>query len=165
MIRPARPDDVPVILRLVRELAEYEKEPEAAVATEAQFHEALFGGDAVAGAHIAEHEPQGGGPAIVAGFALWFRNFSTWTGNPGIYLEDLYVRPEHRGRGYGKALLKTLAELCVERGYDRLQWWVLDWNTPSIEFYKSLGARPMDEWTVFRLDGEALRELGAAGQG
>lgn len=160
MIRPARPDDVPVIHRLVRELAEYEKEPEAAVATEAQFHDALFGDNPVAGAHIAEHTPDGGGPAAVAGFALWFRNFSTWTGNPGIYLEDLYVRPELRGHGYGKALLTALAELCVERGYDRLQWWVLDWNTPSIEFYKALGATPMDEWTVFRLDGRALRELG-----
>ncbi|GAA4950204.1 GNAT family N-acetyltransferase [Streptomonospora halophila] len=171
MIRPARPDDVPVIHRLVRELADYEREPEAAVATEAQFHDALFGADPVAGAHIAEHVPEGGGSgegaggAAVAGFALWFRNFSTWTGNPGIYLEDLYVRPEHRGRGYGRALLKTLAELCVERGYDRLQWWVLDWNTPSIEFYRLLGAEPMDEWTVFRLDGEALRSLGEQADG
>ncbi|MFD0773066.1 GNAT family N-acetyltransferase [Streptomonospora algeriensis] len=160
MIRPARPDDVPVIHRLVRELAEYEKEPEAAVATEAQFHDALFGGNPVAGAHIAEHAPGDGGPAAVAGFALWFRNFSTWTGNPGIYLEDLYVRPELRGHGYGRALLTALAELCVERGYDRLQWWVLDWNSSAIEFYRALGAAPMNEWTVFRLDGRALRELG-----
>ncbi|MDT0301549.1 GNAT family N-acetyltransferase [Streptomonospora wellingtoniae] len=171
MIRPARPDDVPVIHRLVRELADYEKEPEAAVATEAQFRDALFGANPVAGAHIAEQATESGGGregaggAAVAGFALWFRNFSTWTGNPGIYLEDLYVRPEYRGHGYGKALLKTLAELCVERGYDRLQWWVLDWNTPSIEFYRSLGAEPMDEWTVFRLDGDALHSLGGKADG
>ncbi|GAB3457252.1 GNAT family N-acetyltransferase [Streptomonospora sediminis] len=161
MIRPARPEDVPEILRLIRELAEYEKEPQAAVATEAQVHAALFGPDPTAAAHIAEHTP-GGGPAIVAGFALWFRNYSTWTGNPGIYLEDLYVRPELRGNGYGRALLAELAAVCVERGYDRLQWWVLDWNEPSIAFYRSLGARPMDEWTVFRLDGEALAALGGA---
>ncbi|QBI52684.1 GNAT family N-acetyltransferase [Streptomonospora litoralis] len=160
MIRPARPEDVPVIHRLVGELADYEKEPEAAVATRAQLHAALFGEDPTAAAHIAEHVPDDGSPAVVAGFALWFRNYSTWTGNPGIYLEDLFVRPELRGRGYGKALLTELAALCVERGYDRLQWWVLDWNTPSIDFYKSLGAQAMDAWTVFRLDGAALQALG-----
>ncbi|MDA0562931.1 GNAT family N-acetyltransferase [Streptomonospora sp. S1-112] len=159
MIRPARPDDVPEIHRLVRELAEYEKSLDEAVATEEQLRAALFGDDPAAWVHIAEHVPDDGGPAVVAGFALWFRNFSTWTGNPGVYLEDLYVRPEYRGRGYGKALLVELARVCVERGYDRLQWWVLDWNTPSIEFYRSLGARPMDEWTVFRVDGPALRSL------
>lgn len=162
MIRPAHPEDVPEILRLIRELAEYEKEPQAAVATEAQVHAALFGPDPTAAAHIAEHTPGGGGPTVVAGFALWFRNYSTWTGNPGIYLEDLYVRPELRGNGYGRALLAELAAVCVERGYDRLQWWVLNWNEPSIAFYRSLGARPMDEWTVFRLDGEALAALGGA---
>jgi len=160
VIRPARPGDVPAILRMVGELAEYENEPEAAVATEAQIHAALFGPDPTAAAHIADHAPDDGGPTEAAGFALWFRNYSTWTGNPGIYLEDLYVRPSMRGRGYGRALLTELAAICVERGYDRLQWWVLDWNTASIDFYKSLGAVAMDEWTVFRVDGDALRILG-----
>ncbi len=159
MIRPARPDDVPVIHRLVRDLAEYEREPDAAVATEADFKEALFCGDPAVFAHIAEHVPDEGEP-VVAGFALWFKNFSTWTGRHGIYLEDLYVRPELRGHGYGKALLTELAAICVERDYTRLEWWVLDWNTPSIDFYRPLGAHPMDDWTVFRLDGDALSSLG-----
>ncbi|WP_017556758.1 GNAT family N-acetyltransferase [Nocardiopsis baichengensis] len=154
MIRPARPDDVPVILKLIRELAEYEREPDAVEATEADIERALFGEGAAAHAHIAEAD----GEAV--GFALWFLNFSTWTGRHGIYLEDLYVRPEMRGRGLGKALLTELARLCVERGYRRLEWSVLDWNTPSIAFYRSLGAEPMDGWTVHRLDGEALGRLG-----
>ncbi|GAB3207930.1 L-amino acid N-acyltransferase YncA [Marinactinospora thermotolerans DSM 45154] len=158
MIRPARPEDVPTIHRLVRELAEYEREPESAKASEEDFTEALFGPAPAAFAHVAEHTGADG-TTTVAGFALWFRNFSTWTGRHGIYLEDLYVRPELRGHGYGKALLTELARICVERGYTRLEWSVLDWNAPSIAFYKALGARPMDEWTVYRLDGEALREL------
>ncbi|GAA3751167.1 GNAT superfamily N-acetyltransferase [Spinactinospora alkalitolerans] len=159
MIRPARPEDVPTIHRLVRDLAEYEKEPESAVATEADFAEALFGEHPAAFAHIAEHIGADG-DTTAAGFALWFRNFSTWTGTHGIYLEDLYVRPELRGHGYGKALLAELARLCVERGYRRLEWSVLNWNTPSIDFYRSLGAAPMDEWTVFRLTGDDLTRLG-----
>ncbi|MBB6173190.1 GNAT superfamily N-acetyltransferase [Nocardiopsis mwathae] len=159
MIRPARPDDIPTIHRLVRDLAEYEKEPDAAVATEEDFADALFGPDPAVFCHIAEHTG-GDGSTTAAGFALWFRNFSTWTGKHGIYLEDLYVRPEFRGHGYGKALLAELAAICVERGYTRLEWSVLDWNIPSIDFYTSLGSVPMDGWTVYRLAGADLAELG-----
>lgn len=154
MIRVARPDDVPVILEMIRELAEYEREPDAVRATEADLAAALFGPEPAVFAHIAEQEER------PVGFALWFRSFSTWTGTHGIYLEDLYVRPDYRGHGHGRALLAELARLCVERGYQRLEWWVLDWNAPSIDFYRSLGARPMDEWTVYRMDGAALRALG-----
>jgi GNAT superfamily N-acetyltransferase len=153
MVRTARPDDVPVILELIRELAAYEREPEAVEATDELVHAALFGPAPTAYAHVVEHDGR------VAGFAVWFLNFSTWLGRPGIYLEDLYVRPEHRGRGYGRALLAELARLCVERGYGRLEWWVLDWNEPAIGFYRSLGARPMDEWTVHRVSGAALGAL------
>ncbi len=159
MIRPARPDDVPVIHALVRELAEYEKEPEAVVATEQDLRTALFGPDAAVFAHVAQED----GDGAVVGFALWFRNYSTWTGRHGVYLEDLYVRPQARGRGHGLALLRTLARICVERGYTRLEWSVLDWNEPSIRFYESLGSRPMDGWTVRRLDGGALDALGSEG--
>ncbi|MGW7487649.1 N-acetyltransferase family protein [Streptomyces sp. NPDC054786] len=153
MIREATPDDVPVILAMIGELAAYEREPEAAQATGPQLKEALFGPQPAAFALIAEAE---GAPV---GFALWFRNFSTWTGTHGVYLEDLYVRPEARGGGHGKALLAALAEICVARGYERFEWPVLDWNEPSIGFYRSVGALPMDEWTVFRLTGEALHNL------
>ncbi|WP_137994281.1 GNAT family N-acetyltransferase [Streptomyces vilmorinianum] len=155
MIRTATPADVPVIHAMVRELADYEKALHEARATEEQLHEALFGERPAAFAHIAETDE--GEPV---GFALWFLNFSTWRGVHGIYLEDLYVRPTSRGGGHGKALLTELARICVERGYERLEWSVLDWNTPSINFYKSLGAKPQDEWTVYRLTDEALRELG-----
>ncbi|MEV7414608.1 GNAT family N-acetyltransferase [Streptomyces sp. NPDC089919] len=154
MIRTATPADVPVIHALVRELAEYEKVPHEAQATEEQLHDALFGPCPGAFAHIAETAE-----GEVAGFALWFLNFSTWKGVHGIYLEDLYVRPEHRGTGLGKALLLELARICVERGYGRLEWAVLNWNEPSIKFYESLGARPQDEWTVYRLTDEALTTL------
>ncbi|MEU9483605.1 GNAT family N-acetyltransferase [Streptomyces decoyicus] len=153
MIREATPDDVPVILAMIGELAAYERVPEAAQATEPQLEEALFGPQPAAFALIAEAD---GTPV---GFALWFRNFSTWTGTHGVYLEDLYVRPEARGGGHGKALLAALAEICVARGYERFEWPVLDWNEPSIGFYRSVGAQPMDEWTVFRLTGEALHNL------
>jgi GNAT superfamily N-acetyltransferase len=156
MIREATPDDVPVILSMIGELAAYERAPEAAQATEPQLKEALFGAQPAAFALIAE---AGGAPV---GFALWFRNFSTWTGTHGVYLEDLYVRPEARGGGHGKALLAALAKICVDRGYERFEWSVLDWNEPSIGFYRSIGAQPMDEWTVFRLTGEALHNLAAA---
>ncbi|MBM4793577.1 GNAT family N-acetyltransferase [Streptomyces sioyaensis] len=155
MIRAATPDDVPAILAMIGELAAYEREPEAAQATEPQLKEALFGPQPAAFALLAES-----GDAPV-GFALWFRNFSTWTGTHGVYLEDLYVRPEARGDGHGKALLAALAEICVARGYERFEWSVLDWNEPSIGFYRSIGARPMDEWTTFRLTGEALHHLAA----
>ncbi|MFB6566675.1 GNAT family N-acetyltransferase [Streptomyces noursei] len=153
MIREATPDDVPVILAMIGELAAYERAAESAEATEPQLKEALFGPQPAALALIAE---DAGGPV---GFALWFRNFSTWTGTHGVYLEDLYVRPEARGGGHGKALLAALAQLCVRRGYQRFEWSVLDWNEPSIGFYRSIGAQPMDEWTVFRLTGEALHTL------
>jgi GNAT superfamily N-acetyltransferase len=155
MIRTATPDDIPVIHAMVRELAEYEKVPDEAKASRQQLHEALFGERPAAFAHIAE---AAGEPV---GFALWVLNFSTWRGVHGIYLEDLYVRPEARGGGHGKALLTELARICVERGYERLEWSVLNWNRPSIDFYEALGARPQDEWTVYRLTDGALRELGS----
>ncbi|WP_046503370.1 GNAT family N-acetyltransferase [Streptomyces odonnellii] len=157
MIRTATAADVPVIHTMIRELAEYEKCLDEARATEAQLHEALFGEHPAAFAHIAESDDDG----EPVGFALWFLNFSTWRGVHGIYLEDLYVRPASRGGGHGKALLTELARICVERGYGRLEWSVLDWNEPSIGFYRSLGAVAQDEWTVFRLTDEALRTLGA----
>jgi GNAT superfamily N-acetyltransferase len=146
---------VPAICQLVRELAEYERAAEQAQATEDDLRAALFGQQPAVFAHVAETGGQ------VAGFALWFLNFSTWTGRHGIYLEDLYVTPSMRGHGLGRALLAELAGICVQRGYARLEWWVLDWNTPSIGFYRSLGAVPMDEWTTFRLTGQALSELAA----
>ncbi|MFF3340876.1 GNAT family N-acetyltransferase [Streptomyces flavidovirens] len=155
MIRNATPADVPVIHAMVRELAEYEKALHEARASVEQLRDALFGERPAAYAHIAETED-----GEVAGFALWFLNFSTWRGVHGIYLEDLYVRPSRRGGGYGKALLASLARICVERGYERLEWSVLDWNEPSIDFYRSLGALPQDEWTVYRLTDGALAELG-----
>ncbi|MEU9961764.1 GNAT family N-acetyltransferase [Streptomyces sp. NPDC050982] len=155
MIRTATPADVPVIHSMVRELAEYEKALEEAGATEEQLREALFGERPAAFAHIAESAD--GEPV---GFALWFLNFSTWRGVHGIYLEDLYVRPQARGGGYGKALLGELARICVEREYERLEWAVLNWNQPSIDFYEALGARAQDEWTVYRLTDGALAELG-----
>ncbi|MEV2192582.1 GNAT family N-acetyltransferase [Streptomyces umbrinus] len=160
MIRTATPADVPVIHSLVRELAEYEKALDEARATEEQLREALFGERPAAFAHIAESAD--GEPV---GFALWFLNFSTWRGVHGIYLEDLYVRPQARGGGHGKALLGELARICVERGYERLEWSVLNWNKPSIDFYEALGARPQDEWTVYRLTDGALAELGRGGGG
>ncbi|WP_155059067.1 GNAT family N-acetyltransferase [Streptomyces blattellae] len=155
MIRPASPADIPVIHTLIRELAEYEKAPHEARATEEQLHDALFGDHPAAHAHIAADDTTG----EPVGFALWFLNFSTWRGVHGIYLEDLYVRPAARGTGHGKALLTELARLCVARGYARLEWSVLNWNRPAIDFYDSLGARPQDEWTVYRLTDEALRTL------
>ncbi|MER7666499.1 MULTISPECIES: GNAT family N-acetyltransferase [unclassified Streptomyces] len=156
MIREATPADVPEILAMIRELAEYEKAPQEARATPEQLHAALFGERPGAYAHIAETDD-----GEVVGFALWFLNFSTWTGVQGLYLEDLFVRPDRRGGGYGKALLTELARICVERGYERFEWSVLDWNAPSISFYEALGARPQDEWTVYRLTGEALKSLGS----
>ncbi|MEV5162080.1 MULTISPECIES: GNAT family N-acetyltransferase [unclassified Streptomyces] len=158
MIRAATPEDIRAIHTMVRELAAYEKALDEANATEEQLHEALFGERPAAYAHVAVADDDGD----VVGFALWFLNFSTWRGVHGVYLEDLYVRPERRGGGYGKALLTELARICVERGYGRLEWSVLDWNAPSIAFYEALGARPQDEWTVYRLTDGALAELGAS---
>ncbi|WP_406738252.1 GNAT family N-acetyltransferase [Streptomyces sp. NBC_00853] len=156
MIRSAEVDDVPAIHAMIRELAEYEKVPHEARATEEQLRESLFGARPAVFAHIAETED-----GEVVGFAMWFLSFSTWRGVHGIYLEDLYVRPGVRGGGHGKALLRELARICVERGYERLEWSVLDWNVPAIDFYRSVGAVPMDEWTVNRLTDDALRKLGS----
>ncbi|MCX4859258.1 GNAT family N-acetyltransferase [Streptomyces canus] len=152
MIRPATPADLPAIHALIRELAEYERALEEAKATEEQLHEALFGSRPAAYAHMATDDSTG----AVIGYAIWFLTFTTWRGVHGIYLEDLYVRPTARGGGHGKALLTALARICVERGYQRLEWSVLNWNTPAIDFYEALGARPQDEWTVYRLTDEAL---------
>jgi GNAT superfamily N-acetyltransferase len=152
-IRPAEPDDIPLILRLVRELAEFEREPDAVVATEDMLSDALFGSKPSAEAVIAQHESK------PVGFALWFQNFSTWTGRPGMYLEDLYVTPAARGLGVGTALLRHLAGIAVERGYGRFEWAVLDWNEAAIAFYRSMGAVGMDEWRIQRVSGEALVRL------
>jgi GNAT superfamily N-acetyltransferase len=147
MIRFATKEDVPRIHQLIKDLAEYEKAPLEAKATIQQIEETIFGENPVAYCHVAEENGQ------VVGISIWFLNYSTWVGKPGIYLEDLYIDPAYRGKGYGFAFLKELGKICVERGYERLQWWVLDWNQPSIDFYKSLGAVPMDEWTVYRVSG------------
>lgn len=153
-IRGATPGDVPDILAMIRELAEYERALDEVLATEDLLDAALFGPDPSVFALIAE-TPDG----TVVGFALWFRNFSTWLGRHGVYLEDLYVRPTYRGQGYGKALLVELARIALDRGYGRLEWWVLDWNEPALRFYRSIGALAMDEWTVQRVTGQTLRDL------
>ncbi len=152
-VRPASPADVPTILRFVRELAAYEREPDAVEATEPMLHEALFGAHPAAEAAIAEAD----GAAI--GFALFFHNFSTWTGRRGLYLEDLYVTPEARGSGAGRALLSYLAGLALDRGCARFDWSGLDWNAPAIGFDRAIGAIGMEEWTVQRLAGDALVRL------
>ena len=154
-IRDATADDVDEIVRLVRELALYEKEPDSVTATPHHFHEALFPVEASPAAYGMVAVRQG----RVVGMAVWFTTFSTWTGRPGIWLEDLFVEPEQRGLGIGKALLARLAATCLERGYPRLEWAVLDWNEPSIEFYRSQGARAQDEWTTYRVTGAELQRL------
>ena len=158
-VRPITRDDVPAVVGLVRELAEYEKARHEARMTEDQLSAALFGDSRALFGHVAVADGQ------VVGMALWFLNFSTWRGTHGVYLEDLYVQPQHRGSGLGRELLRTLADVCVQRGYDRLEWSVLDWNTPSIDFYRAAGAVPMDEWTVFRLTDEALTTFAADRRG
>jgi GNAT superfamily N-acetyltransferase len=155
VLRRARPGDETEILECVRLLAEYEKEQDAVLTTRDDLNEALFGESPAVFAHVVEK-----GGRIVA-IAIWFLNYSTWTGRHGIYLEDLFVRDNQRRHGYGGALLKALAEVCVERGYRRLEWSVLDWNEPSIRFYRSIGAVGMDEWTTQRLSGDALARLAA----
>lgn len=155
MIRPASSGDVPSIAHLIRALAEYEKLAHCVVLDEADLRDHLFGPRPYAEVLIAEDEGK------VVGFALFFHNYSTFLGKPGIYLEDLFVLPEFRGRGHGKALLVELAKLATARDCGRVEWSVLNWNTPAIEFYKSLGAQAMDEWMVYRLTGTALRALGA----
>jgi len=152
-IAPAAPSDVPLILSFIRKLAEYEKLSHMVVATEDDIREHVFGVNPVAEVLLAYWDEQ------PVGFALYFRNFSTFLGQAGIYLEDLFVDPEHRGKGIGKALLARLAKIALERGYGRLQWEVLDWNAPSIEFYRRLGAVPLEEWTGYRLSDDALARL------
>ncbi|MBR7744758.1 GNAT family N-acetyltransferase [Phycicoccus sp. BSK3Z-2] len=154
-IRPAGPDDVPAIQRMVHDLAEYEREPDAVESTEDHVRAALFPdeGAPTTFAHLAEVDGE------VVGMAVWFLTYSTWTGRNGIWLEDLWVDPQHRGGGLGKGLLAALAQVCRERDYRRLEWWVLNWNTPSIAFYESIGAVPQSEWTTYRLDGQPLTAL------
>jgi len=152
-IRPACLEDVPIILQLIRALATYERAPEEVIATEEQLVDVLFGKRPAAEVLLAF---EGSSPA---GFALFFHNFSTWLGRPGLYLEDLFVKPEKRGKGYGRALLIELARIAMERGCGRMEWAVLDWNEPAIKFYRALGAKPMDEWTVFRLKRDGIEKL------
>jgi GNAT superfamily N-acetyltransferase len=154
-IREATRADLPLIASLIRELADYEKLAHEVRFDEAVLGERLFGPRPYAEVLIGEVD------GVAQGFALFFHNFSTFEGKPGVYLEDLYVRPEARGAGLGKALLQRLAQIAVERDCARLEWWVLDWNAPAIGFYQKLGARPMDEWTTMRVDGAALQELAA----
>jgi len=160
-VRAIRPDDVPAVVGLVRELAEYERAAHEVRLSEEQLTEALFGDSPKLFGHVAVAD-DGPAPGAVVGMALWFLNFSTWRGTHGIHLEDLYVQPGHRGSGLGRELLRTLAQTCVDRGYDRLEWSVLDWNTPSIDFYRAAGAVPMEEWTVFRLTDDALPDFASA---
>lgn len=154
-IRPAQIADCPLILDFIRELADYERLSHEVVATVAILEESLFGPRPFADVLIADYQNQ------PVGYALFFHNLSTFTGRPGIYLEDLYVKPAMRGRGFGKCLLSCIAKLAVDSNCTRFEWSVLDWNEPSIQFYRSIGARPMDEWTVQRLDGEALQQFAA----
>ena len=154
-IRSARVEDAPIILQLIKELADFERAPDEVEATEKEIIETIFAEEPKVFCEVVEADDE------IAGMAIWFLNYSTWQGKHGIYLEDLYIRPEFRGRGFGKALLKHLAALCNERGYGRFQWWVLDWNESAIEFYRGLGAEAMDEWTVYRVSGKGLEELGS----
>ena len=153
VLRPAAVGDVDGILDLIHALAVYEREPDAVENTPEMLTEALFGADPRAFAHVVERDGR------IVGIAIWFLTYSTWTGRHGIWLEDLYVDESERGRGYGRSLMSALAAVCVERGYSRFEWTVLDWNAPSIAFYRSIGAAPMDEWTTQRLDGDALTAL------
>ena len=152
-IRPATRADVPIILELIRDLATYERAPSEVTVTEEQLVQVLFGQKPVAEVLLAFE----GNTSV--GFAVFFHNFSTWLGRPGLYLEDLFVRPEHRGKGYGRALLVDLAKIARDRACGRMEWAVLDWNDPAIEFYKKLGARPLDEWKIFRLTREGIARL------
>jgi GNAT superfamily N-acetyltransferase len=157
-IRPARLEDVPIILELIRDLATYERAPNEVTATEEQLVDVLFGERPVAEVLLAF---EGQSPV---GFAVFFYNFSTWLGRPGLYLEDLFVKPEKRGKGYGRALLIELAKIARDRKCGRMEWAVLDWNEPAINFYRALGAKPMDEWTVFRLTRDGIARLANSGQ-
>jgi GNAT superfamily N-acetyltransferase len=156
LIRPVRPDDIDEVLEMVRELAEYEQAADQLIATAQMYQRIFFGANPAVFALVIEHP--GPGHQLV-GFAIYFRNFSTWLGKYGLYLEDLYVRPQYRGRGYGKSLLAHLAKECLDNDYGRLEWWVLDWNAPALGFYRSLGAEPMTDWTVHRITGTDLVNL------
>ena len=153
-IRPARKEEVGIVLQLIHDLAHYEKAPNEVEATEKELLATIFIDNPKVFCDVVEVDGE------IVGMAIWFLNYSTWQGKHGIYLEDLFIKPEYRGHGYGKALLKHLAKICDEKGSGRFQWWVLDWNSPAIEFYRSLGAVAMDEWTVYRVSGNALKELG-----
>jgi GNAT superfamily N-acetyltransferase len=153
-IRPAQPEEVGIVLQLIHDLAHYEKAPNEVDATEKELLSTIFSPDPKVFCDVVEVDGE------IAGMAIWFLNYSTWQGKYGIYLEDLFIKPEFRGRGFGKSLLQHLAKICNEHGYGRFQWWVLDWNSPAIEFYKSLGAVAMDEWTVYRVSGDPLKKLG-----
>jgi GNAT superfamily N-acetyltransferase len=152
-IRPARVEDVPIILELIRDLATYERAPHEVTATEEQLVDVLFGERPAAEVLL------GFEGDLPVGFAVFFHNFSTWLGRPGLYLEDLFIKPEKRGKGYGRALLVELAKIARDRGCGRMEWAVLDWNEPAIKFYRALGAKPMDEWTVFRLTRDGIARL------
>jgi GNAT superfamily N-acetyltransferase len=156
MIRPATIDDTSSICHLIRALGEYEQLSHEVVLNENEVRDHLFGPRPYAEVLLAVDA------GVVVGFALFFHNFSTFLGKPGLYLEDLFVRPEHRGKGFGKALLQAVVRLAIERGCGRLEWMVLNWNEPAIEFYRSFGAVPLDQWSVYRLTGEALRAVGNA---
>ena len=153
VLRAARTGDEPGILACIQGLADYEREPDAVLNTTEALAETLFGDDPRASAHVIEQDGE------IVGIAIWFVTYSTWTGRHGIWLEDLFVYDRHRGRGFGRALISSLAAVCVEKGYSRLEWTVLDWNAPSIAFYRSLGALPMEEWTTQRLVGDDLEAL------
>ncbi len=153
-IRPAKSEEVGEVLQLIQDLATYEKAPDQVEASKDDLLNTIFAKDPRVFCDLVEVDGQ------IAGMAIWFLNYSTWQAKHGIYLEDLYIKPEFRARGYGKALLKHLAQICDKEGYGRLQWWVLDWNSPAIEFYRSFGAEAMDEWTVYRTSGQALKNLG-----
>ena len=153
-IRPAKREEVGEVLQLIQDLATYEKAPEQVEASKDDLLNTIFAKEPRVFCDLVEVDGQ------IAGMAIWFLNYSTWQAKHGIYLEDLYIKPEFRAKGYGKALLKHLAQICDKEGYGRLQWWVLDWNSPAIEFYRSFGAEAMDEWTVYRTSGQALKDLG-----
>lgn len=153
LVREAQLDDIPIIYKYIKDLAEYEKAPEEAILTEEDLKRSFFPDIPQVYCLVSEFEN------TVTGIAIWHLNYSTWLGKHGIYLEDLYVDPKYRGQGHGKALLVALAKICIERGYQRLQWWVLDWNKSAIDFYDSIGAHAMDEWTVFRVSGKELGKL------
>ncbi len=153
-IRPAKREEVGEVLQLIQDLATYEKAPDQVEASRDDLLNTIFAKEPRVFCDLVEVDGQ------IAGMAIWFLNYSTWQAKHGIYLEDLYIKPEFRAKGYGKALLKHLAQICDKQGYGRLQWWVLDWNSPAIEFYRSLGAEAMDEWTVYRTSGQALKDLG-----